>query len=647
MRRTIAAAFILNAAAITATHAADLEIKRVLLSQGGVAYYELSGSRGRDGTLTFSVPRNQVDDVLKSLVVLDGATTVQSVRLPGEAPLSLAFGGLPLDEGAFQSLPDLLRALRGQTVSLAAGKTIKGRIVAVDHVVGDDSGAVTLMTDGTLQRVALADVQSVTPDDPALRDALAKALDAFAEAQGEGTRKLTLALRGGSGNATVAYVAAAPLWKSAYRLTFNGGKGSLQGWAVLENYSGQDWNNVQLTLASGNPATFRQALYRAYFVDRPELPVELYDRILPPQDKGAMMEAAVSDALSYESARQVMSAAPVPGSAFKARSVSAAQLPTVQESAVSLTFDLGNVTLANGQTLSLPITEGELPASLVTYLALEDNRPFAAMEIKNTGKNTLPPGIVTLYDADGGSLEFLGDARLGAVPAGEERLLAFAGDTKVKADRKQTSSRRVSAVKVVDGVLTATESITHTLAADVSLPKGETRRVVVDFYAPDRWRVQSPKEDVRRIENGYRVGKSLSASGTVSLVMTEDVSRTVALVSSDVSELNAFVSGGSLSAETEVTLKEVIARKQKLTAAQRQLTQAEKDLETARKDEERARENLKAVGENAATRQRYMDRLSTEEARVDALTKTRDTHAAAVRAAEAELRQYVQGIRIE
>src|SRR5690606_34367477 len=138
----------------------------------------------------------------------------------------------------------------------------------------------------------------------------------------------------------------------------------------------------------------------------------------------------------------------------------------------------GNVTLANGQTLSLPITEGELPASLVTYLALEDNRPFAAMEIKNTGKNTLPPGIVTLYDADGGSLEFLGDARLGAVPAGEERLLAFAGDTKVKADRKQTSSRRVSAVKVVDGVLTATESITHTLAADVSLPKGETRRVV-------------------------------------------------------------------------------------------------------------------------------------------------------------------------
>src|SRR5690606_14993450 len=127
-----------------------------------------------------------------------------------------------------------------------------------------------------------------------------------------------------------------------------------------------------------------QARARASFVARPELPVELYDRILPPQDKGAMMEAAVSDALSYESARQGMSAAPVPGSAFKARSVSAAQLPTVQESAVSLTFDLGNVTLANGQTLSLPITEGELPASLVTYLALEDNRPFAAMEIKNT-----------------------------------------------------------------------------------------------------------------------------------------------------------------------------------------------------------------------------------------------------------------------
>lgn len=646
MPHTFTSALALGLAfSVAPVFAADLEIKRAMLSQGGVAYYELSGSRSRDGTLSFAVPRAQVDDVLKSLVVLDGAATVESVRLPGEAPLSLAFGGLPLDEGAFQSLPDLLRAFRGEAVTLQAEQTWRGRIVAVDPVAGDDDGAVTLMVDGALRRVPLGLVQTVTPDDPAMAETVAKALDAFSAARGEGTRRLTVALKGGGGEARLAYVAAAPLWKSAYRLTFDGGKGMLQGWAVLENYSGQDWNNVRLTLASGNPATFRQALYRAYFVDRPELPVELFGRILPPQDAGAMADMAYAE----ESAMPAPAMAASPGMMLgKARVSGAARVAQAQESNISLTFDLGNVTLANGQTLTLPITEGQIPAAMVTYLSLEDDRPFAAMEIKNTGKTSLPPGIVTVYDTGGQGVSFLGDARLGVVPVGEERLLAFAADTKVKADRRSTSSRSVSKVKVTDGVLTATESVTHTLTVDVSLPQGEARKVVADFAVPDHWRVQSPQDGVRRIDNGYRVGKAASGGRTaVTLAMVEDISRSVALVDSDVSLLNVFVSGGGLDAQTEAALRDVIARKQKLSAAQRQLAQAEQDLATAQKDEERARENLKAVGENASVRQRYMDRLAQEEARVDSLSKTRDTHAAAVRAADSELRQYVQGIRIE
>ena len=38
-------------------------------------------------------------------------------------------------------------------------------------------------------------------------------------------------------------------------------KAQLQGWAVLENMSGQDWSKVELTLLSGNPVSFRQAIY--------------------------------------------------------------------------------------------------------------------------------------------------------------------------------------------------------------------------------------------------------------------------------------------------------------------------------------------------------------------------------------------------
>ena len=61
-----------------------------------------------------------------------------------------------------------------------------------------------------------------------------------------------------------------------------------QGWAVLENMSGQDWRDVEPTLVSGNPVTFRQALYAAYYVDRPEVPVEVLGRVLPAPDTGAI-----------------------------------------------------------------------------------------------------------------------------------------------------------------------------------------------------------------------------------------------------------------------------------------------------------------------------------------------------------------------
>ena len=62
----------------------------------------------------------------------------------------------------------------------------------------------------------------------------------------------------------------------------------LQGWATLENLSGQDWNGVELTLVSGEPVTFRQQLYRTHMVDRPEAPVEVVGRLLPGVDQGAI-----------------------------------------------------------------------------------------------------------------------------------------------------------------------------------------------------------------------------------------------------------------------------------------------------------------------------------------------------------------------
>jgi len=58
--------------------------------------------------------------------------------------------------------------------------------------------------------------------------------------------------------------------------------------AILENFSGQAWHDVSLTLLSGNPVTFRQSLFESYYVARPNVPVEVAGRVLPKPDTGSI-----------------------------------------------------------------------------------------------------------------------------------------------------------------------------------------------------------------------------------------------------------------------------------------------------------------------------------------------------------------------
>src|SRR6185503_3064936 len=57
--------------------------------------------------------------------------------------------------------------------------------------------------------------------------------------------------------------------------------GSLQGWAIVENQTDNDWNDVQLSLVSGRPISFIQDLYQPLYVPRPLVQPELYASLRP------------------------------------------------------------------------------------------------------------------------------------------------------------------------------------------------------------------------------------------------------------------------------------------------------------------------------------------------------------------------------
>jgi hypothetical protein len=392
----------------------DLVLKRVMLSAGGVGYFEYEATVVDDAVLDLSVRLDQVDDVLKSTVVYDDKGRAGSIQLPGREPLREVFRDLPFDASALVSPVALLKALPGAAIRAAGQRNVQGRLVAVvpEHTRTGRNDALTtrhrvsVMTKQGLQSFLLEEAESVSFTNAALQAQIDRALVAVSAHRSRDRRSLKVVSTGtGARLVRVGYVVAAPLWKASYRMTLPSEPADtarLQGWAVLENMSGQDWNDVELTLISGNPVTFRQALYTAYYVQRPKIPVEVLGRVLPAPDTGVMAleskesseeqvqnfrkqrrssrsSAAIAGArvgaMTEDEPMRAQSAAPelliamadqavaMPAPPGQATILAAAST----EAATSVTFRIPySVSVASGHSLMAPLVDREVPAARVS-----------------------------------------------------------------------------------------------------------------------------------------------------------------------------------------------------------------------------------------------------------------------------------------
>ncbi len=290
--RTVLAAALLSLAACGAarspyaTTGGALELSKVVLYRNGVGYFERGGKVDGD-TLTIRVRKDQVNDLLKSLTVVErsGGRAV-SISMPLD-PRSWANAAITTLGPGSGSLAEVLDKLRGTDVTLRTtdGDRIRGRITIVEaiqtrHGQADDDGVesdyqVTLLAGKRLSVVRLTKVSGLTLHNGDIAMQFQRSLDATA---GEGMFQqvdVTIRLAGKSAkDLLVSYVVSAPMWKPTYRVVLpEAGKGQalLQGWAVVDNTTGEDWRNVRLALTSGAPIAFRYDLHTPRDVVRTDL----------------------------------------------------------------------------------------------------------------------------------------------------------------------------------------------------------------------------------------------------------------------------------------------------------------------------------------------------------------------------------------
>lgn len=298
----------------TSQNLQNLPIKRVVLYSNGVAYIERRGIVSGNAEINLSFKQSQVDDVLKSMVVLDlGEGRIGAVSYNSSLPASTRTAEIPFAvearTGNDGGIAGVLSQLQGAKVVVSTNKgTATGSILTVEKritIVETNKPPVTsnflvINSDsGEISNFDLAEVKSIKLLDEGTRKDISEFANAAASARRRDAKTISVTSQGsGQREMVVSYTISAPIWKTTYRVVLdNEGKPFFQGWAIVDNISEEDWQNVQLSLISGTPLTFIQPIQNPMYRYRPIVPIpqdlNLRPQVYEPQ--GAMVSGARSD----------------------------------------------------------------------------------------------------------------------------------------------------------------------------------------------------------------------------------------------------------------------------------------------------------------------------------------------------------------
>ena len=263
-------------------------VSKVVLYKHGMGYLEREGRIKGNATLSLEFRAEQMKDLLTSFFAVDlGGGRISSVRYETRDPLSKQLQDILIKVPEEAALSQFLMQLKGARLTAkAAGETVEGRILGVEpitEVVNNQaikkSYRLVLLTDaGPIRSLDLFAISEFTLADEALQRDLRRLLDLSLDSKYTNRKKLTLSATGqGERELRIGYLIEMPIWKCSYRVIFDEKKKDasplLQGWALAENNTEDDWKDVTISFVAGNPISYVMDLYSPYYIKRAQVAI--------------------------------------------------------------------------------------------------------------------------------------------------------------------------------------------------------------------------------------------------------------------------------------------------------------------------------------------------------------------------------------
>jgi len=647
----------------------DLPVRKVVLYKNGVGYFEHAGTVNGNQRVAIDFTSSQLNDVLQSLTALDNrGGKVSTVDYNSTTPIEQQLSALALGLKDYPATVSVYEALRGQRVEVTgAGAPIEGRLVSIEtRKETDKNGAssedhyfLIVATDtGALRTAEVSDAIAVRMLDPGLEKQFASYLEIIGSAQNQQGRHLTLEDRGeGERQLQVSYISEVPVWKSTYRIVFPrepNGNATVQGWAVVDNTVGVDWDNVQLSLVAGAPQSFIQPLSQPLYTTRPVIPIATVGQSMPTTHEAAETKqfdrielAAKAFAPPVATETVTVNAAPmaaqvagvVPNGANMAslasgsgggmgygggvyRASDAISQGDVSTSAFDDFFEYAlaqPVTIHKNESALVPILQQELPASHVTLWSDREPRSLRAIWLENKSKLTLDSGSFSIFENG----EFAGEGLLDPIHPGEKRLLSYAVDQAVKVHPGVADdTRTLRHIAVHNGAMVQTTSEVIENTYTINNTADEPRAVVVEHARRADAELISDTKPEETTATAYRFKVGVEAHQTAELHVKEraNLFETIEIGPQIENDSEFLVTVSKYSPGLEEKLRPAMDAEAALAAINAKLEENDAKQKTLTADETRDRENVTALKGNDAAK-RFVEELNQAEDDLQAARK--------------------------
>ena len=631
----------------------DLPIRKVVLYKHGVGFFERAADVAAGESVRLQFKADEMNDVLKSLTVDSQAGAVAGVRYDSSDPLSKKLENFPFRVGDAQPLSRILDQFKGARLRLRfAADEIEGTIISSRTIAATDRQSeshrlLLLNDDGEIQTVDPAAALGLRFVDSKLQEQFREYLVLIAGSRNREKRNVVIETAGGSGGRVSArYVVPTPVWKSSYRLVFDAeDRPLLEGWAIVDNTSGEDWEEVRLSLVSGRPVSFISRLYEPRYVQRPVAELA-QDRAQRPIVHGAVISAEAEEAAGGRRNRkqalgQVRGMLRPPAAPAREMAASFADmasgvvgglLPFASAASnlaqTASTGELGDLfeyrierpmTVRKGESAMLPFLQQRVAGRklLIFNEANGSQHPLNAVEITNDSGKTLDGGAVTVYDA----AAYAGEALFETVKPDDKRLISYAVDLGARITTAfDSKSKTLSEFTLRRGVLTTRRSVEEIRTFTIRNVDQKPKTVIIERPARQGYKVVGEQPSEKTAKN-YRYEVEVPAGETVKFPVTEErvVSQSIGVTNLTYDQLVAYVRNKELSEAGRQKLEQIADVKRRIADADRELQLLEKQVQERVQDQDRLRRNissLRSVSGQQQQVQSYALKLSQQEGEI-------------------------------